>query len=74
MCGLEVSQHSTKMAIIGILMLVLVEQSLQQAPTLTKYKRILVTGESFHKMKIKNYIDDGADRKRLIYIAFWIHI
>ena len=52
------------MFIKGILLLVLAEQTLQQSPSLTKYKRILVTSDSFNEMKMKNYIDDGSDMMR----------
>ena len=54
----------SKMFIKGILLLGLVEQTLQQSPTLTKYKRILVTSDSFNEMKMNNYIDDGSDMMR----------
>ena len=52
---------------VGLLFFVMVKQTMQQSPTLTKYKRILVTSDSFNKMKIKNYIDDGSDRMRQAY-------
>ena len=53
-----------KMFAVGILFWVLVTQTMQQSPTLAKYKRILVTSDSFNKMKIKNYIGDGSDSMR----------
>ena len=52
------------MFVVGLLMLVFAQESLQQSIIKSAvYKRIHVEGSSLHKMNIKNFIDDGAGRK-----------